>query len=331
MALARQAALPKKRALDYAAEQLIRFGYQPQFKPVAFAPLPACYLENIAAGVILIGAGWMWPYFPWLTLLTPVLLLLLPELEKWETGLRNRSQYTENVVAFNESSTDLPLLVFCAHIDSAPAMALDHPFLTGLFAQGMRILQRIAILIALLSLVMLLGFSIPFPIFLPVAWGATLLGGCFALHDLINQLDHRKGYSPGAVDNASGVGMVLAMAEYFAEEGAPKRLRLGFLITAAEETGLHGAEAYAHELSQKPGKVAVFNLDMVGAGSCLQVVTRQGSLITHETTPTLNEVIFDVSPPVKPGLVFVKKRGFCGFSQSRYRGDIGTDLRVPAG
>ena len=204
------------------------------------------------------------------------------------------------------------MVVFCAHIDSAPAMAVDHPFSVRLFANGMRILQRLAILIALLSLAWLLGFQVPFSIYWPIGILGSLAGGWFMLVDLINQLDHRKGNSPGAVDNASGVGMVLSLAEAFAES-QPKRLRLGYLITGAEEPGLFGAEAFVKRLKQVKGKTVVFNLDMVGAGENIQVVTRSGSLLVRDTSHQLNGLLFEIQPEAKPVWYSLKSSDFLPF------------------
>jgi hypothetical protein len=236
-------------------------------------------------------------------------------MEKLEIKMRRRDRVSHDVAAFNEGPIDAPMVVFCAHIDSAQAMAVDQPFSVRLFANGMRILQRLAILIALLSLAWLLGFQVPFSIFWPIGFLGSLVGGWFLLVDLINQLDHHKGFSPGAVDNASGVGIVLALAEAYAEV-PPRRLRLGYLITGAEEPGLFGAEAFANQLVQTKGKVIVFNIDMVGAGQDVQVVTRVGSLLGKETSRPLNDLLFEINPQVKGAWYSLKSGDFLPFLQS---------------
>jgi len=304
--------LAEKKGLDYAAEQLIRFGYKPEWIPVPFGMPPTVYFQNILAGVILAAAGWLWQAVPLFSLLTPLIILTLPELERLEIRGRAKKLNTHDVIAFNDGAADNPLVIFCAHMDSAPAMAVDQPILVRLFASGMRIIQRIAIFLALLSLATLLGFNVPGSVYLPVAIIGSLAGGLYALVDLINQLDRRKGYSPGAVDNASGVGMVLALAETFAE-APPKRLRLGFLITGAEEPGLFGAQACVSRLSGYKGKVFVFNLDMVGAGDVLQVVTRVGSLLAQDTTKELNDLLFEINPGARPVWYSLKSSDFAPF------------------
>ena len=149
-------------------------------------------------------------------------------------------------------------------------------------------------------------------IYWPVAVAGSLVSGCFLIMDLINSFSQKKGYAPGAVDNASGVGMVLSLAEYFSEL-PPKRLRLGFLITGAEETGLQGAAAFAEKLAQHGGKTAVFNLDMVGAGEELQVVTQVGSMLVQTTTKSLNTLLFNVHAQAKPIWYSLKSGDFAAF------------------
>jgi len=305
----------EKSGLDYAAEQLIRFGYQPEWIPVAFGESPKIYLQNILAGGVLIGAGCLWRSAPLLTMLAPLFLLAIPELERLEIKMRPKKQASNDVFAMNEGNAENPLVIFCAHIDSAPAMAVDGPFLVRLFSNGMRIMQRIAILIAYLSLAGILGFAIPGSIYWPVAGAAGLVGGWFMLIDLINQLDRRKGNSPGAVDNASGVGMVLALAEAFAEN-PPKRLRTGFLITGAEEPGLYGAEVFSGKLREYKGKVFVFNIDMVGAGDEIQVVTRVGSLLPQDTSKKINELLFEINPDARAVWYSLKSSDFAPFLRS---------------
>jgi hypothetical protein len=307
----------EKRALDYAAEQFIRFGYQPEWIPVPFGESPRPYFQNITAGVILIAAAWLWQIVPIFSMLTPLFLLIIPELERLEIKLRAKKFKTHNIFAFNEGPVENPMVLFCAHIDSAPAMAVDEAFSVRLFASGMRILQRIAILIALLSLAIILGFVLPSAIYLPVGIIGSLVGGWYILVDLINQMDRRKGISPGAIDNASGTGMVLALAEAFAE-APPKRLRVGFLITGGEEPGLYGASVFIQRLLQFKGKVLVFNIDMVGAGDEIQVVTRVGTLLSQDTTKKLNDLLFDIDPKARPVWYSLKSGDFAPFLRTGF-------------
>jgi len=66
----------------------------------------------------------------------------------------------------------------------------------------------------------------------------------------------------GAIDNASGVALILAMAEAFAVTGTALRRPLLFLATTAEESGLLGADWYTrHPVWPLATTAAVLNVD----------------------------------------------------------------------
>lgn len=94
--------------------------------------------------------------------------------------------------------------------------------------------------------------------------------------------------SPGAIDNASGVGLVLHMAEILAgQKDLLQNLRVTFLFTAAEEEGLMGAQAYAIEnisslRQQAQGEgLHILNFDGIGTqGNLLMAEPFRGNQIT---------------------------------------------------
>jgi len=72
-------------------------------------------------------------------------------------------------------------------------------------------------------------------------------------------------YFPGALDNASGVGVALALAE--AAASYRPRVDLAFLFTDAEEGGLGGSTAFVSAPPFPLGGASVINVDMAGSGS----------------------------------------------------------------
>lgn len=71
--------------------------------------------------------------------------------------------------------------------------------------------------------------------------------------------------SPGADDNASGVGVMLELARYFVERGVEPGLRLRFVAYGAEEVGLVGSRAYLDAHRDELADCALLlNLDQVG-------------------------------------------------------------------
>jgi Zn-dependent M28 family amino/carboxypeptidase len=81
--------------------------------------------------------------------------------------------------------------------------------------------------------------------------------------------------SPGAIDNASGVGTVLHLAEILAARSDWRdRLRVVILLPSAEEVGLMGATAYVKQHAAQLGheRPLVLNFDGVGIDGELQWV-----------------------------------------------------------
>lgn len=71
--------------------------------------------------------------------------------------------------------------------------------------------------------------------------------------------------SPGADDNASGIGILLELARYFVTQGVGSDLRLKFVAFGAEEAGLVGSRAYMDEHQEELNRcVLVINLDQAG-------------------------------------------------------------------
>lgn len=85
--------------------------------------------------------------------------------------------------------------------------------------------------------------------------------------------------SPGALDNAAGVGVMLTIAAYFAEN-RPRNTRMTFLASGAEEEGLVGAVRFLqrHESDYDPRSTFVINYDMPGVGSKVVLVGSSGLL-----------------------------------------------------
>jgi hypothetical protein len=91
-------------------------------------------------------------------------------------------------------------------------------------------------------------------------------------------------FSPGANDNASGVGVVLGLAEQILKEPLSNS-EVNLLFTDCEETGAHGMVAYLDKHSEALGKEAVYIiLDEVGAGQ-VKIITTDGLVFKHATHP----------------------------------------------
>ncbi len=97
------------------------------------------------------------------------------------------------------------------------------------------------------------GYPVHFPFVILIICGILLL------------IARTGNDSPGAVDNAGSVGIVLELAKVF-RETPPAHLRLTFLFTGAEEWGLQGALRYLdrHRAELDRENTYFLNLDGVG-------------------------------------------------------------------
>jgi hypothetical protein len=102
-----------------------------------------------------------------------------------------------------------------------------------------------------------------------------IIQGCFFLSvflNLILLLSKMGDESDGALDNASGVGVLLETARRWASKNL-KDVFLHFVFTGAEETGLLGSQMFLKSHGEKMvgDKVFVINLDGVGQKGKLSV------------------------------------------------------------
>lgn len=293
------------QAGDYVLERLHAWGYQPEVAPAPFAPGPRFSPLYASGGLALALGGLLLASAPWLALLPAPWIAVLPDLARDVIRRRPRTQMSRNVLAYTPGPESAPTLVLCAHLDSAPASAFGARPLLWLHQNWMFLALRAAWALAAVAALRLLGVGLP-EFILPLAGGAALIaGGTWAGMELVDQALRGARYSPGAHDNASGAGVLLAVAERLAAR-TPARLRVGFLFTGAEETGLHGAEAAAEALRGR--RLAVLSVDMVGAGAALRYVTQDGALRARPTDDGLNDLIRAAAPEAR-GLAYPLRSG----------------------
>ena len=288
----------ERKAQNYIHDRLMDYGLNPQRLPASYAQLPFLYLPYILAGILIILGGWFYLLYPYLAILAPVMFYVLPTINRWIFRYRRAPLPSTNLFASTHGPSDWPIVILCAHIDTARVMGFRSRFFRVLYQKTNYILQRVAFLIGLLSLVQIAQIPAPDWVYPIVGIAGSLAGGWLIFTEIANQFFHRNQYSPGANDNASGVGAALAAAEYFSTH-APQTLRVGFLFSTAEETGLYGAESFARNFPFDPKRSSVLSLDMVGAGNILYLVTRDGTLFSMKTDERLNVCMRAASPEIK--------------------------------
>lgn len=118
-----------------------------------------------------------------------------------------------------------------------------------------------------------------------ILWAALLPG--FALlvgTALFIQADFTP-FSPGAYDNASGVGSVLGLAERLARRPLDGT-EVWFALTGCEETGAAGMASLLRAHRQTWREAILINLDQMGLGR-LYVRTREGMIIRRGPRPEM--------------------------------------------
>jgi len=275
------------RAVRYIADQFRRSGLVVTEEPFGFSTRPWSVLRVALAlsAVTPLIAAWAVGRHPLLACLLsalPVTLGLLSSpltLRLLAGAVRGAEEVpggdglgrSRNLTARRPSDAgkDGPLVVLMAHYDSK--------------GQGMSLPLRI-----LLFLTFAVGGV---GLFLRTVWAATLtlsgidplsagLGLLAALSALATAPMRADNRSPGAVDNASGVGVLLGLAEAVGKD--PQCLpgaEIVFVATGAEEVGLQGAFAFlkGHAEELKSGRrVCVLNFDGPGVAGEVYASSKTG-------------------------------------------------------
>ena len=128
-----------------------------------------------------------------------------------------------------------------------------------------------------------------FPDYSPLVWGWSpdsivivwSAAGVTAFCLLLLQINFTQNRSPGGFDNASGVGVMLEVARVVMARGEDKPIT--FLAAGAEEYGMCGALRYVqtHADEYDPENTYVINLDGLGVGNAVSVVTCYGIPTVH--------------------------------------------------
>ena len=270
---------------DYIVQQFTALGLEVSREPFSFTKFPAEVLPRLLCGLfvpVVLSVPWFGERFPipvcLVCLLSLSIALLFTQWQKqfeglYDVGRRHRS---ENIVATNgrKPNDNTPALLFVAHYDSKSQVL---PIAARAVAYGIAIVGLIVLTIVMVIEVLTLAW-IPDSItlvWLPdfIVWSVA---GTTTFCLVLLQINLTQNHSPGGFDNASGVGVMLEVARVVMARGEKKPIT--FLAAGAEEYGMCGALRYvqkhADEYDQK--NTYVINLDGLGVGNSVNVVTRYG-------------------------------------------------------
>jgi hypothetical protein len=187
---------------------------------------------------------------------------------------------SQNVVAVAPPRGDVERrVVLMAYLDSARA-----PFLW----QSQRSRRLAGCAVPLLFASLLLSAAV----FLLAAFTANVLFYFVALCLLFPQIAglivsiraDRSAYSPGANNNASGVGTLLALAEQL-KQSPLQHTEVWLLATACRETGFDGLQAFLDAHGSELAGGTFIALEGVGVGERVVYLTGEGALWTTSYSP----------------------------------------------
>ncbi len=285
---------PKSRlAAEYCLDQMNRLGAQ-QARIESLPGSPSTYRPYaLAFGAVLLGTLWVWLIGGRSSLAAAALLHLLAA---W--GMYAETDFTNNWMrwllptraGYNAVGVIPPAgetrrrVVLCAHIDS-------HRTPVFYSTDGWVSLFRLLIAAAFASLVLgALTYGAAAIFNWPEAkWAGLALAPVQGFILLLCLQADLTPLSPGANDNASGVGVTLELAQRMAAEPL-QTTEVWLAFTDAEEAAAYGMQNFLKRHTAELGRDAVFIiLDQVGIGKLTYVVD-DGLIRKYPTHPAALEL-----------------------------------------
>lgn len=306
------------QAFEKIEQRLSEWDYHVERIPARFAPLSSFEPIFSLSAAAFIASAWLLPVFPWPAFVLPLLTLELPEIDGLLERRRTLTRDTQDLFALpNGLAPSQVDLLLVAHIDTARANPSSSLW-RNLEASAFPAMQRLSWILAILGLLPLIGLGLPTVILYAVWIGTGLLAaGLIALDVWELAAPRPRPYSPGAHDNASGTGVLMAVARKLSDQ-PPRILKVGYLFTGAEETGMHGAASAANWLAANDAHPKVLVLDQVGAGSRLRFAGQVGRLRPLKTSQKLNELLIRAHPLITPLDYFRRSGDFEAFLRAGF-------------
>lgn len=264
------------KARDYIVEQFAALGMPVSREPFSFTKFPSETLPRLLCGLavpVVVSVPWFGERVPIPVCIACLLLLsVLLLFTQWQKGLEGmynigREHRSENLVATNglKPNAGQPAFLFVAHYDSK----------SQVLPIAVRAVSYVVVLVGLVLLTFLMLLRVSIAFWLPeyFLWG---LSGIICACVFLVQINFTQNRSPGGFDNASGVGVMLEVARTVMARRVKKSVT--FLAAGAEEYGMCGALRYiqTHVEEYDPENTYVINLDGLGVGNGVSLVTRYG-------------------------------------------------------
>lgn len=287
----------EKLAADYAHKQLTAVGLRPtmeSFRSARSAWLPAALFWSIvlASGFFFLGEGQIGAIVAVVLLvigLASILLELMfrPNLFRWILPKGESQNVWARIDAKAEAREQVVLV---AHLDTHRTPLV---FSSDRWVRWFEKLVPIGMALAVLLIIIFAVGIVSSASWLRMAAIGPMLVALGMLI-LMLQADFTP-YAPGANDNASGVGVVLALAEKLATDPF-NHATVWIVLTGCEEVGCYGAEDFIRRHHAELGNAAWISIDTVGSKRGVPVfLSKETFLSSAKSDPRLLEMARGVS------------------------------------
>ena len=271
----------EKEAALYSHKRLEGFGLLPiteSFRSARSAWLPAALFWSLvlASGFVFLGGGRLRAAIALALAVAGLISILLeltyrPNLLRWVLPKGESQNVWAQIEAKSETREQIALV---AHLDSHRTPLV---FASRNWVRWFERLVPIGMAFAVfLILIFAMGIILPWPWLQTLAIGPMVVA--LGMLILMLQADFTP-YSPGANDNASGVGVVLSLAERLAENPL-EHTKVWIVLTGCEEVGCYGSDDFIRKHKAALGNAAWITIDTVGSYRGVPVFLSEETFLT---------------------------------------------------
>ena len=298
-----------ERVVAELSQQLTTLGAQVELQSFSFSAWAgsAAVLPVLALQILIVGIFWAWSLGTWAPVLPAALLLgllafssrlyrsaaaasLIPP-EGPRTGVEGwRRLQIRSGPVWHATNIVATLPARPGSVSHAPVYLMAH---SDSKSQALSLVARMSLIgLAGVATALFGALTLLRPVF-PAVTAAAALAGLVALVAgmpvLLLCLSEVGNTSPGAIDNASGAGLVLHLAECL--RSRPAAIPVVVLITGAEELGLLGALEYVRRTGAAPlHEALILNFDGIGTDGRLALGGGRGGRLAGLVRKACNEL-----------------------------------------
>lgn len=266
----------ERKAGDHIISVLEDLGLEPKVHSFTYSPFPYAVVLRatlIFQVVLLFSMISVSQYNPFFGAIIAILFIALSlKSTRWSSLFEigydiGRVKLSRNIIVRASGTAPHTNLIFLAHYDSKSQTL---PLLFRVLCYSFFYVGSLVVALLVVGGIALGSGVLPAEVLKITALALSAM----SLPLLFNFTSDR---SPGALDNASGVGIVLELARNLAGS-VPDSLDVSFVFTGAEEEGLAGAVKFAQELgfTYNGRKTYCVSYDGAGAAGKLRVTSRYG-------------------------------------------------------